>query len=84
MYFYDLENNRTCAKVSNGELLLDSYPHQSDEGITLIRYIMEETLFERSVNFSLIKSNGSSLEQEIYQIDSDDSNLTNQSKEIVQ
>ena len=37
LYFYDLENKRTCAKVK-AELLLDSYPHQSDEDLTLIRY----------------------------------------------
>ena len=51
LYFYDLENGRTCAKVSKAELFLDSYPHQSDERLTLIRYVDDEKLYERSVDF---------------------------------
>ena len=52
LYFYDLENRRTCAKVSKADLLIDCYPHQTDEGLTLIRYIVDETIYERSVNFN--------------------------------
>ena len=41
LYFYDLENNRTCAKVSKAELLVDCYLDKTDEEVTSthIRYI---------------------------------------------
>ena len=65
LYFYDLENRRTCAKVSQADLLIDCYPHQTDEGLTLIRYIMDETLFERSVDFKQFNAIEPSLDQEI-------------------
>ena len=51
LYFYDLENRMTCAKVSKADLLIDCYPHQTDKKLTMIRYIMDETIYERSVDF---------------------------------
>ena len=51
IFFYDLENGRTCAKVSKADLMIDCYPHQTEDRLTLVRYIIDETLYERSVDF---------------------------------
>ena len=51
LYFYDLSNRRTCAKVSEAELFIDCYPHKTEVGITNIRYTQKDNLVERSVNF---------------------------------
>ena len=49
LYFYDLENRRTCAKVNKAEILVDCYPHPTESGITFIRYISNEKISVRSV-----------------------------------
>lgn len=41
LYFYDLQNNRTCAKVGKADLLIDCYPHKTDTEVTLVRYIKD-------------------------------------------
>jgi len=51
LYFYDLENGRTCAKVPNAELFIECYPNKTDPGLTFIRYIKDKDMFLRSVDF---------------------------------
>ena len=51
LYLYDLKNGRTCARVSKAELLIDIYPHKTDPGVTLMRYIIQKEVFLRSVDF---------------------------------
>lgn len=51
LYFYDLKSSQTCAKVSKAELFLDCYPHQTDAGVTNIRYIIGDKVAERSIDF---------------------------------
>ena len=52
LYFYDLEKGRTCVSLSKAELLIDCLPSQTDARLTNIRYIQDEEIYVRSVDFS--------------------------------
>ena len=69
LFFYDLQNGRTCARISKAELLIDCYSH-TDDGVTKthIRYIGNETVFVGSVDFNQILLGKDSLDQPIYDI----------------
>ena len=83
MYFYDLENGRTCAKVSKAELLIDCYEHPTDARLSNIRYMQDHQIIVRSVDFSQSVTNMDNHHQHIYEIDRDNTNLIAHTKILI-
>ena len=81
VFFYDLENGRTCARVRKAELFIDCFPHQTDVDVTLMRYIIKEEIFLRKVDFKKFQTNVQSLDQEenIYEVAPDDQTIVTKS-----
>lgn len=82
LFFYDLQNGRTCARISKADLLIDCYPH-TDDGVTKthIRYIENETVFVRSIDFNQILSGEDSPDQPIFDFAAEENqNVVNQFK----